>query len=127
MANNRKANRSPQAVERANRQTAKEIAKICRAGRAENILILDLRRLCDFTDYFVIASGTSSVQLRGIAEEIRRAMRARNWHLLADSGAVSDKWFLLDYGDVVVHLFDPAARAFYALEDLWGDAKRVSF
>ncbi|MCX7935999.1 MAG: RsfS/YbeB/iojap family protein, partial [Planctomycetota bacterium] len=67
-----KNQRSLQAVERANRQAAKHIADLCRRGRAENILILDLRRLCDFTDYFVIATGTSAVQLRGVAEEIRK-------------------------------------------------------
>jgi len=122
-----KGKRSQPAIDRANRRAAKNIAKLCRAGRADNILILDLRSLCDFTDYFVIASGTSAVQLRGIAEEIRQTMRAVGWQLFAESGWESGKWVLLDYGDIVVHLFEPTARAFYALEDLWGDAKRVRF
>ena len=117
--------RSQATIERRNRDLARLAAGICHESRAENVIVLDMRGICDFTDYFVIASGTSAAQLRGIASEIEKHLREKQSRLLSQDGQDAGKWILLDYGDVVVHLFDADTRDFYRLEDLWGDAKKV--
>ena len=77
-------------------------------------------------DYFVLASGTSRRQLHAMSEEIDHALQHQMGdHRLGIEGYEESRWILLDYGDVVVHLFEPEMRAYYALEDLWGHAKRV--
>ena len=117
--------RSQATIERRNRDLARLAAGICHESRAENVIVLDMRGICDFTDYFVIATGTSAAQLRGIASEIEKHLREKQSRLLSQDGQDAGKWILLDYGDVVVHLFDADTRDFYRLEDLWGDAKKV--
>jgi ribosome-associated protein len=77
------------------------------------------------TDYFVIASGTSTRQVQAIADEIRRTMEQPKVSCLSLDGFEEGRWVLLDYGDVVVHVFDEPTREFYALEHLWADAPRV--
>lgn len=95
-------------------------------NRAENIVVLDMRTITPVFDYFVIATGNSRRQLHAISEEIE--------HVLEDDlkdkrmgieGYQESRWILLDYGNVVIHLFDAETREFYALEDFWGEAKRV--
>jgi ribosome-associated protein len=90
-------------------------------------VVLDLRGLCDFTDYFVIAHGSSSRQVSAIAEAIEDRLREDDGlkpkHV--EGRRVGD-WILLDFIDVVVHVFLEERRAFYGLERLWGDAPRVS-
>lgn len=117
--------KSVRAVEARNLKTAKRAAAICDEKRAEDILVLDLRKVCDFTDYFVIATASSGPQMRGISREMERALRDDGAKLLSKNGADDGKWSVLDFGDVVVHLFDQESRDFYQLEMLWGDAKRV--
>lgn len=95
-------------------------------NRGTDIVILDMRELTSVFDYFVLASGTSRRQLHAMSEEIDNALE----HKLGDrrlgiEGYEESRWILLDYGDVVVHLFEPEMREYYALEDLWGHAKRV--
>lgn len=77
-----------------------------------------------YTDYFVIASGASTRQTRAIADEIQERLRRRRRPARVE-GEREAEWVLLDYLDVVVHVFTPAARAFYRLENLWGDVPRV--
>ena len=94
--------------------------------KAENVTVLDLRGISMVTDFLVICDGSSLPHLRAIRNEIEDRMReehkvkAYSSHGVADSG-----WMLLDYGDVVVHIFHAEKRAFYALEDLWNDAPRL--
>ena len=77
-------------------------------------------------DYFVLASGASRRQLHAMSEEIDHALEDRlGDRRLGIEGYQESRWILLDYGDVVIHLFEPATRAYYALEDLWAQAKRV--
>ena len=88
--------------------------------KAVDPVILDLRGLSEATDYFVIASGTSDTHVRGMAEHVME--RVYPHHV---EGLTQGRWVLLDYVDVVVHLFHPELREFYQLERLWGDAPPV--
>ena len=103
-------------------------AQIAADNRATNIVILDLRELTQFFDYFVIASGTSRRQLHAVSEEIDHEFEDKHGDKrLSISGYRESRWIVLDYGDIVVHLFEPETREFYAIEELWGRAKIVPF
>ena len=94
--------------------------------KAQDIVILDLRGLSSATDFFLIASGTSDIQVKAIADHILEESKKagdRPDHL---EGLKGGRWVLMDYIDFVVHVFHPDARAFYQLETLWGDAPRMS-
>ena len=84
--------------------------------------VIDLRGLSDAADYFVIASGTSDAHVRGIADGVVRAMDAAGVSAHHVEGVHSGRWVLLDFNDLIVHLFHPETRAFYQLERLWQDA-----
>lgn len=114
-------------VEKRNLALARIVARVCDEKRAEDILLLDLRRVCDFADFFVIATAVSGPQMKAIARDTEKSMKTERASLLARDGLDSGKWVLLDYGDVVVHLFSPQTREFYQLEHLWGDAERVEW
>ena len=103
-------------------------AQIAADNRAHNIIILDLRELTQFFDFFVIASGTSRRQMHAVSEEIDHEFEDRlGDKRLSISGYRESRWIVLDYGDIIVHLFEPETREFYALEELWGKAKVVPF
>lgn len=87
-----------------------------------NIQVLDLRHLSNAADFFIIASGTSDAHVRGIADGVMRAMQTDGQHSIGVEGLQTGRWVLLDFVDVVVHLFHPETRAFYQLERLWQDA-----
>lgn len=94
--------------------------------KAENLVILDLRKLSTVADYFVIASGTSEPHLRAIVDEIEEKIRDEaGLRPRATDGTVKTNWVVLDYFDVVVHVMRPEVREFYDLEGLWNDAPRV--
>ena len=101
-------------------------ARAASEKKAENVLVLDLRGLTDAADFFVIGSGTSDVQVRGIAESVieagERSGVGTPWHV---EGLAAGRWVLLDYIDVVVHVFHHEMRGYYQLERLWGDAPVV--
>jgi ribosome-associated protein len=108
--------------------TAEELADLIIESiqeiKGKNIVKLDLRRLEDApTDFFVICEGTSTTQVRGIAGNVQRQLKAKAW-LNADhvEGEKNALWVCMDYFSVVVHVFMPETRMFYELEDLWGDA-----
>ncbi|PYK37077.1 MAG: ribosome silencing factor [Verrucomicrobia bacterium] len=110
--------------------TAENLAKICAElasnKKAENIVILDLRGISTFTDFFVICSATSEPQLKAIASEIETRLKDEQAvRPVAIDGFPASQWIVLDYLQVVVHVFHQDKRAFYRLEDLWGDAPRV--
>ena len=109
-------------------QRALLAAKVAQDNRGTNIVVLDMRELTSVFDYFVLANGTSRRQLHAMSEEIDHALEDRMGdRRLGIEGYEESRWILLDYGDVVVHLFEPETREFYAIEELWGDAKRVPF
>jgi len=101
------------------------VARTAQEHRGQDIVILDMRDLMTLFDFFVIASGTSRRQLHAMSEHIDEALSRYGARRLGIEGFGESRWILLDYGDVVVHLFDPETRAFYALEDLWAHAPRV--
>jgi ribosome-associated protein len=101
-------------------------ARVAEENRGRDIVVLDMRRLTAMFDYFVLASGASRRQLHAMSEEIDHALEDRlGDRRLGIEGYEESRWILLDYGDVVIHLFEPATRAYYALEDLWAQAGRV--
>lgn len=109
---------------------SKKLALLCRElaenKKAENLLVLDVRKLSSVTDYFVVVSGTSSPHLRAIVNEI--ADKLRDDHELrarAMDGNMNGDWVVLDYFDVIVHVMRNDVRTRYDLEGLWGDALRV--
>ncbi|MCZ6603173.1 MAG: ribosome silencing factor [Planctomycetota bacterium] len=108
-----------------------DLARLCARmlsdGRAKDVMILDLQGLSPVTNYFVIATGTSQRQIRGIAEEIRIEMKRSGLLPLGLEGLDGGRWVLIDYADVVIHLMSGDARSFYDLEMLWGDAPKVEW
>lgn len=106
---------------------ARRIAEVAAEKKGEDILVLDLRELTLVTDYFVICTGTTTIQIKAIAEAVEEAMSQEGCHPLGREGLEDGRWVLLDYGDVVVHLFAPEERKYYKLERLWGDAERVEW
>ena len=90
--------------------------------------MLDLREISTFTDFFVICSASSEPQLKAIAGEIETRLRQEHdIRAVAMDGFPSSQWIVLDYLQVVVHIFHRDKRAFYSLEDLWGDAPRLAW
>ncbi len=91
--------------------------------KAEDVVVMDMRAVCGLADYFVLCSGTSDNQVRAIQESIEERIREqaneRPWHR---EGQGHRQWVLLDYVDLVVHIFSPERRSFYDLERLWNDA-----
>jgi len=104
------------------REFADQISELIFNKKGYDVLIMDLRNLASFTDYFIICSADSEVQVKAVADEIDKDLRGKGikcWHR---EGYLGLTWVLLDYVDVVVHIFKKDAREFYSLEKLWGDA-----
>jgi ribosome-associated protein len=95
------------------------------AKKALDLVVLDLRSLNSFTDYFVICSGQNQRQVKAIAEAVEQSLATSRLKPAHIEGAGRADWILLDYFDFVVHIFNPDTRAFYGLERLWGSAERL--
>jgi ribosome-associated protein len=93
--------------------------------KAENLKVLDLSELSGFTDYFVICSGMSDRQVQAISESVKTAMSSAGIDSISIEGHQDGRWVLMDFGDVIVHVFLDALREYYDLENLWADAPRV--
>ena len=93
--------------------------------KAIDIVVLDLREIASFTDYFVITSGTNERQVQAISDEVVETLKKAGTAAARVEGYKTAEWILLDYGDFVVHVFDEKARRFYDLERLWRESKRV--
>ena len=102
-------------------------ARTASEKQGEDVLVLDVRDLIAITDYFVIASGSSDRQVKTIAEEVEQALKARGIKPVRVEGEAASRWVLLDFVDLVVHVFHEEERDFYRLERLWIDAPRVSW
>jgi ribosome-associated protein len=94
--------------------------------KALDLVVLDLREIATFTDYFVIASGSNERQVQAISDEIFERLKKSGTPAARVEGYRTAEWILLDYGDFVVHVFDEKARRFYDLERLWREAQRVT-
>lgn len=106
-----------------------ELARIvARAGldkKAEDLVILDVRGISSFADFFVIMSGRSTRHVQGLAQAVDQELRHKKVDAEATEGYNEGRWVLLDYNDVVIHIFYSDVRSFYDLEGLWHDAPRV--
>ena len=105
----------------------KRIVEILQDKKGLDITLLDLRKVTDTSDYFLLSTGTSAQHVRSLASELREKLAEigeKPWHV---EGVDSGRWILLDYVHFVVHIFRQEARDFYALERLWGDAERTEF
>lgn len=91
--------------------------------KGEDIVLLDIHNLSDFADYFVICNGTSDRMLRALADGVREKVREKHSLSGREEGRPMEGWLLLDYGDVVLHLFSPDRRDYYRLEELWSKGK----
>jgi ribosome-associated protein len=91
--------------------------------KAFDVIVLDISDISIFTDYFVICSGSSTVQVKAIADEVDRRMNLKGYRLDHMEGYKGERWILMDYKDIIVHVFHVQEREFYNLERLWGDAK----
>lgn len=101
---------------------ARQIVDWLADKQAEDIILLDVHEVSILADYFVLCSGTSTRQLDALTEEVRQQAREAGARLLHLEGEPNTGWILMDYGDVVVHIFSPELRAYYRLEELWQDS-----
>jgi len=114
--------RLPSALER-----AFLCARVADQHKARDILVLDMRRLTPLYDFMVLVTAQSRRQLHALVEEIDAAMRAVGDERLGIEGYETGKWVVEDYGDVVIHIFDPPTRDYYGLEHLWADAPQLDW
>ena len=116
------ASRSEAAVDR-----AVLCARVAEDNKARDIVVLDMRGITPLYDYFVIVTGISRRQIHTLAEEIDAELRTLGEERLSIEGYEASRWVVQDYGDLVVHVFDPETRQYYGLEDLWADAPRLDW
>ena len=100
-------------------------ARAALGRKATDVVILDLRRVSVFTDFFLLASGTNQKQLVAITDAVQETLRAERRRPGHVEGYPRQEWILMDYGSFVVHVFTPRTRSFYDLERLWGEATRL--
>lgn len=108
------------------RSRVREAVSAAEDRKAVELRVMYLEKVTDFTDYFVICSGASDRQVQAIADAVDGALRAEGVRPLHVEGYNRAHWVLLDYGDLVVHIFQDETRRFYGLERLWGDAPDVT-
>jgi ribosome-associated protein len=116
------ANLLPTSLER-----ACQCARIAAENKGRDVLVLDMRKVTPITDFLVIATGASRRQMHAIAEDTDAEMRKLGDRRRGIEGYEASRWIVQDYGDVIIHIFDSAAREFYSLEELWADAPRVAW
>jgi len=106
-------------------QFALDAARIAIERNSKDVIVTDLRGISPATDFFVIATGTSNRQGRTVADEINEYAKEHGYKRFGLAGYDLGQWILVDFVDVVVHIFDEEYRNFYELETLWGDAKQL--
>ena len=109
------------------RTLARRIAKALSDHKAVNIVALDFRKSHSFTDFFIICTGTSDRHVQALADAVDKTISQQKLHPLSKEGYQLGHWVLLDYGDVIAHVFHKTEREHYRLEQLWHDIPRVSF
>ena len=102
-------------------------ARVAADHKGRDIVVLDLRAITPLYDFFVIATGTSRRQIHTITEEADAALRERGDQRRSVEGYEASSWVVQDYGDLMVHVFNPQTREYYALEELWADAPRIDW
>ncbi|MEW6404738.1 MAG: ribosome silencing factor [Chloroflexota bacterium] len=104
-------------------ELAREIVNALEDKKGEEIVLIDLQKIVSFTDYFVVCTGTSDRMLDALADAVLEDMRKKHRKKGKKEGLARDGWLVVDFGDVVVHLFSPDQREFYRLEELWSEGK----
>lgn len=102
-------------------------ARVAADNKGRDVLVLDMREITPITDFMVLVTGSSRRQMHAVAEEIDDALRNAGDRRIGIEGYEASRWIVQDYGDIMVHIFDPEMREYYALEELWADAKRVDW
>lgn len=95
--------------------------------KAQSIIIMDVRKISSFTDFYVICTGVSTTQLKAISHNVHKRLKEKGITYLACEGLRKTNWIVMDYGDVIVHIFNEETRKYYDLERLWGDAKTIDW
>jgi ribosome-associated protein len=108
-------------------EQAQHVAALCEEKLATDVVVLDMRGVCDYTDFFVIATGKNARQTKAIVDEVSGVLK-KDHRILARSttGLPEAAWIVADYHDVVLHVFTAETRAFYRLEDLWSDVPKLA-
>ncbi len=106
-------------------ELARTITTIIEDRKGEDIVLLDIQKISDFTDYFVICSGTSDRMIDALANDVVKQLRTEDKVRGSVEGEPHDGWILVDYGSVILHIFSPNRRQFYNLEELWGEGKTL--
>ena len=106
-------------------EIARRAVDVAGDKQAGDIVLLDTRKVCSFADYFVICTGESERQIRAIYEEVEHSLKKEGVLPIHHEGTIDSGWLLLDYGDVIVHIFSTSEREFYQLDRLWGQADLV--
>ncbi len=114
-------------VNEKSRTFALDAARVAAGRHCSDIVVLDLKGKSPATDYFVIATGTSNRQMRAVADEICEAAKEQGQQRFGRAGYEQARWILLDFVDVVIHIFDSEYREYYDLELLWGDAMQLKW
>ena len=107
------------------KKIATTIRELAEEKKAEDLVVLDVKKQSSFAQYFIITHGNTDRHVNAIAEEIASGMKKKGEPVWQIEGLRESKWVLLDFGSVVVHVFLKELRSFYALESLWGDSKRI--
>jgi ribosome-associated protein len=108
-------------------QMARAAADAASDKKASDVLLLDVREITTIADYFVICSGNNARQIQAIADAIEEALKEQGARLFNREGVADTGWLLLDFGDIIIHIFSPAEREYYRLERLWNEAKTVVY
>jgi ribosome-associated protein len=108
-------------------QMARAAADAASDKKASDVLLLDVREITTIADYFVICSGNNARQIQAIADAVDEALRAQGARPLNREGVADTGWLLLDFGDIIVHIFGPTEREYYRIERLWNEAKTVVY
>lgn len=124
-AKSREGQGSPEAGEPAGLAAARIAAEAALGKKAEEVMILDVRGLTTYADYFVLATGTSDRQVMAIADSIEETMKKAGHRPIGTEGYTQGHWVLIDFGDVVAHVFYEDTRNLYDIEGLWADAPRI--
>ncbi len=104
---------------------ARKAVDVASDKQASDIVLLDTSKVCSFADYFVICTGETDRQIKAIYEEIEQGLKKEGVSPIHHEGALDSGWLVLDYGDVIIHIFATAEREFYQLDKLWSQAELV--